>query len=83
MSATKSYSEGVLVMGEELTQQDGIAIAATTGNWNSRRWNGHIIGFVGRQLLQGSADAGCRAARWESAQVARYSLIERLKNVLL
>jgi hypothetical protein len=31
-------------MDEELTQHDGIAIAATTGNWNSRRRNGHIIG---------------------------------------
>jgi len=44
MSATKSYFEDALVMDEELTQHDGIAIAATTGNWNSRRRNGHIIG---------------------------------------
>jgi hypothetical protein len=50
MSATKSYFEGALVMNEELTQHDGIAIAATTGNWNSRRGNGHIIGLVGSQL---------------------------------
>ena len=48
MSASKSYFEGALT-DEELTQHDGIAIAAT-GNWDSRRGNGCIIGLVGSQL---------------------------------
>ena len=69
MSATKSYFEGVLVMDEELTQHDGIAIAATTGNWNSQRGNGHIIGLVGSQLQCASYKVG----KWRVARCPNFS----------